>query len=146
MDQTVVTGMVLQTAPIGEYDRRIVLLTKGEGEDLCFCEREQGGRTVRSRGGCQSLRVRRALPLYEGRSSYNSNTVVSAKVPNHFVGACGKMQPGALLWVTISWSWPDYFGPGKGTDERDMLKLLYLSASCAFESPASMTGWCGACV
>ena len=61
-DLITVQGIVLSAQPVGEYDKRIVLLTRETGEDFCF---RQGRQTAEQSvyGSCQSFCVREFHPV-----------------------------------------------------------------------------------
>ncbi|MBQ3027503.1 MAG: DNA repair protein RecO [Lachnospiraceae bacterium] len=68
-----VTGMILSAQPIGEYDRRIVLLTKEKGKISAFAKGVR--RPTAMLAGCSQPFVFGRFTLYEGRNSYTLQTV-----------------------------------------------------------------------
>ena len=64
-----VTGMVLQAGNIGEYDKRIVLLTKERGRISAFA---RGAKKATSQyaAACQPFTFGE-FSLYEGKNSFN---------------------------------------------------------------------------
>ena len=114
-----VTGMVLEASPIGETDRRVVLLTKERGKISAFARgaRKQGSRLMATTNPfCFGEFV-----LYEGRSSYSLSEATITNyfedMRTHFEEACYGMYFLELM---------DYY-TRENNDERAMLLLLYQS-------------------
>lgn len=118
-DFVIVTGMVLQALPVGEYDRRVLLLTKERGKLSAFAKgaRRQNSRLMaRTNPFCFG-----AFRLYEGRNSYS---LTEADIANYFDGFREDLEGAVygMYFLDVA----DYY-TRENNDERDMLKLLYQS-------------------
>ncbi len=114
-----VTGIILKQIPIGEYDRRICLLTREKGKISAFVRgsRKPGSR-LSSATNPFSFGV---FKLYDGKNAYN---VAEADIQNYFeelrtdyIGAYYGMYFAEIA---------DYY-TRENNDDREMMKLLYQS-------------------
>lgn len=125
------TGMILKQMPIGEYDRRICLLTKERGKISAFAK---GARRPNSRlAAASNPFCFGTFKLYEGRNSY---TVADAEIQNYFEELMTDYE-GAYYGMYFA-EVADYY-TRENNDEREMLKLLYQSlralCSSAIKNP-----------
>ena len=118
-EYTQITGLVLKAEPIGEYDRRIVMLTREKGKISAFARgaRKQGSRLLAATNPFSFGEFK----MYAGRNSYN---VMEASISNYFEGLredfAGAYHGMYFLELT------DYY-TRENNDEKEMLKLLYQS-------------------
>lgn len=124
MNQIVLTGMVLSTTPVGEYDRRVVILTKEQGKISAFA---RGARKPNSPlVGAVNPFSFGEFTVYAGRNSY---TIQTAKISNYFSELREDMIGAYYGFYFLEFA--NYYAK-EANDEREMLKLLYqtLRALC----------------
>lgn len=114
-----VTGMILKTEPIGEYDRRVVILTGEKGKIAAFAKgaRRQGSRLLAATNPFCFGR----FDLFCGRNSY---TVTEAAIRNYFEGL--REDYAAAFYGMYFLEIMDYY-TRENNDEKMMLNLLYQS-------------------
>lgn len=128
MEQNIVlTGMVLKTMPIGEYDKRITVLTKERGKITAFA---RGARRPTS----QLLAVTAPFSFgefefFKGRSTYN---LKKASITNYFRELSA--DPIKACYGFYFLELADYYAQ-ENNNEKELLKLLYQTLR-ALGSPA----------
>lgn len=112
-----VTGMVLSAMPIGDFDKRLVILTKELGKITAFAK---GARKPNSAFlACSQPFTFGEFALFSGKSSYN---IVSVEVSNYF----GELREDfdGLCYGFYFCEFADYLTK-ENNDEKNILKLLY---------------------
>ena len=113
------TGMILSASPVGEYDRRVVILTKERGKISAFA---RGARRPQSHlAGVTAPCSFGAFSVFEGRTSY---TIQSADISNYFAELRTDVEAAYYAFYFLEFA--DYY-TRESNDEREMLKLLYQS-------------------
>lgn len=111
--------MVLKTTQVGEYDRRLVILTRERGKITAFA---RGAK----RPGNHLMAVSRPFVfgefrLYEGRDSYN---LQSADIQNYFAEIAGDVE--AACYGSYFLEFADYYSR-ENVDGSEVILLLYQS-------------------
>lgn len=113
---TIVTGMVLSAMPVGDYDKRLVILTKELGRITAFAK---GARRPNSAFlACSQPFSFGKFTLYGGKS-YN---VMQAEISNYFGELRGDFN--RLCYGLYFCEFADYLTK-ENNDETNILKLLY---------------------
>ncbi|MCH5253653.1 MAG: DNA repair protein RecO [Lachnospiraceae bacterium] len=118
-DYTEITGMILKAEPIGEYDRRVVILTKEKGKLSAFAKgaRRQGSRLLAATNPFSFGNFK----LYAGKNSY---TLIEADISNYFEGLRSDYEGAyyGMYFLEVM----DYY-TRENNEDKEMLKLLYQS-------------------
>ena len=117
--EVTLTGMVLFSAPVNEYDKRVVLLTKERGKITAFAK---GAKRPKSpfMAATQQF-VFGQFTLYEGKSAYN---MVSVKVENYFEDLLKDID--CIYYGSYFLEFAEYFSM-ENMEAGEYLLLLYQS-------------------
>ena len=117
-----VNGIVVSAMPMGEYDRRLLLLTAELGKISAFAR--GGRRSGNSLMSAGRLFAFGRFELIAGRSAY---TVKSAQIQEYFefLG----QDPEALCYASYFAELAEYYGQ-EGAEDPELVKLLF----CAIRS------------
>ena len=118
-EQLKLTGMVLFSMPVGDYDRRLTILTKERGKIFAFAK---GSRKPTSPLlGCSQPFSFGEFVLYEGKNSYN---VISADISNYFLELREDVE--SIYYAMYFCEFSAYMTK-ENLEASEPLKLLYMT-------------------
>lgn len=114
-----VTGIIIKVMPVGEYDRRISILTKERGKIFAFA---RGARKLNNElMGVTRVFAYGKFRLYESRTAYN---LQSARIENFFEKITDSIE--TTCYASYFMELVDYYSRENIID-IDTLKLTYIS-------------------
>lgn len=118
-DQLKLTGMIISAMPVGEYDKRLVILTTKRGKITAF---SRGSRRPKSAmlGATEPFAFGEFM-LVEGRDAY---TLMGASISNYFMELREDLTAACYGFYFLEFA--GYYGR-ENADATEILKLLYQS-------------------
>ncbi len=119
VNQVKLTGIVLSSSPVGEYDKRLVVLTGQRGKITVFVK---GARRPSSRFAAMTRPFSFGdFILYQGKEAYN---LVDADISNYFDDIAFDMD--AVYYGFYFLEIADYYSH-ENVFAKDIINLLYMS-------------------
>ena len=118
-EEIILTGMVILASPVGEYDKRVVILTKERGLITAFAK---GAKRPKSQFSASTRPFSFGkFTVYEGKNAYN---LVNTEIENYFEEIMEDMDRISYGFYFLELA--QYFGV-ENMESKNMLLLLYLS-------------------
>lgn len=117
MDFVVLTGMVIKSSNVGEYDKRLVILTREKGKIVAFARGARRAKSALVSGS--RLFAFGEFTLYEGKDAY---TLSKVDIENYFTEISNEFE--AMCYGCYFLEFADYYSQ-ENVESTETLKLLY---------------------